>query len=89
VHPFLDARTAAKIRFIDATTASGAAELAALIDVAQLDSSLGGTAQLPWDFGAFSARAAAEEAEAAAQELAAQQQAAQAAAQAAQEQEQA
>lgn len=64
VHPFLDARTAAKIHFVDVATTHGRQELAKLFDLSQLDKSLGGTATQPWDFAAFSARVTAAEQEA-------------------------
>ena len=71
VHPFLDARTNAKIRFVDPSTAAGRTELATLLDLSQLDTSLGGTASQPWDFAAFRAWVSGEEREARAAEAAA------------------
>jgi polyribonucleotide 5'-hydroxyl-kinase len=64
VTPFLDARTTAKIHFVDAATAHGQAELRKLFDLSQLDSSLGGTASQPWDFQAWGAWVSASEADA-------------------------
>ncbi len=63
--PFLDARTVAKIHFIDPATPAGAAQLGTLLDLSQLDASLGGTGgpegALPWDAAAYDARVIAEE----------------------------
>jgi hypothetical protein len=66
VHPFLDARTAAKIHFVDVATQHGRDELASLFGpaLAKLDKSLGGSAVQPWDFPAFTAWVTAAEEEA-------------------------
>ena len=64
IAPFLDARTTAKIHFVEPTTEEGRATLASLVDPSQLDASLGGTGSMPWDFAAFTARVTAAETEA-------------------------
>jgi hypothetical protein len=64
IAPFLDARTTAKIHFVDPATEEGRATMASLLDPSQLDASLGGTGSMPWDFQHFTARVTAAEAEA-------------------------
>jgi hypothetical protein len=64
IAPFLDARTTAKIHFVDPTTEEGRAVMATLLDPSQLDVSLGGTGSQPWNFDAFAARVTAAEVEA-------------------------
>lgn len=64
IAPFLDARTTAKIHFVDPTTEEGRRVMATLLEPSQLDVSLGGTSNMPWDFEAFSARVTAAEEEA-------------------------
>jgi hypothetical protein len=65
VQPFLDHRTTSKIHFVDPATPAGKAKLLALLDLEQVDVSLGGTGtegRLPWDAKAYEARVTAEEA---------------------------
>ena len=64
IAPFLDARTTAKIHFVDPATDDGRTTLASLLDTSLLDVSLGGTGSMPWSFDAFVARVTAAEAEA-------------------------
>ena len=64
IAPFLDARTTAKIHFVDPMTDEGRKLMATLLDASQLDVSLGGTCSMPWDFDAFAKRVSAAEAEA-------------------------
>ena len=64
VQPFLDHRTSSKIHFVDPATPAGKAKMQALLDLEQVDASLGGTGaegRLPWDFKAYEARITAEE----------------------------
>jgi len=69
IGPFLDARTVAKIHFIDLSAPKGKEELAKSFDPALLHTSLGGSCEtpaaagyLPWDAAEYDAWAAAEEA---------------------------
>ena len=59
IKPFVDVKTVAKIHFVDATTPHGQTELLKLFDISQLDTSLGGKADLPWDFKEWKADMAA------------------------------
>lgn len=63
MQPFMDARTVAKIHFVDASSAAGLAQLNSLVDLSRLHKSLGGTGTEggAWDAAAYDARALAEE----------------------------
>lgn len=69
VGPFLDARTVAKIHFVDPTKEAGRALHASLFDLAHLHTSMGGSCTepdaggyLPWDTAAYDAWVQEEEA---------------------------
>ena len=63
IAPFLDARTTAKIHFVEPTTEEGRRVMATLLDPSQLDVALGGTSELPFNFDAFERRVMAAEEE--------------------------